>query len=225
MPPYRPRQVGQRSVCHQLARPRPRVARRTRRPAQPPDQHRPEALRGRRVSAQHESSAPHLASEMWEKPATTRTRWAWLVGTFFGIGWLKPGPGTYASVAAAAIWFVAAHTMRVGQHGLALATAVAALLATAIGIPAATRVAREAGREDPGFVVIDEVAGQWIALIAIRPDVTHALLALALFRLFDIWKPWPVRRLEELHGGAGIMLDDVAAGVLALACGLLIARW
>ncbi len=109
--------------------------------------------------------------------------------------------------------------------GMAAATAVAALAATAVGIPAATIVAREAGREDPGFVVIDEVAGQWIALIAIRPDVLHAVLALALFRLFDIWKPWPVRNLERLPDGTGIMLDDVAAGALALLVGLAIARW
>jgi phosphatidylglycerophosphatase A len=108
---------------------------------------------------------------------------------------------------------------------LAVGTAMAALAATLIGIPAATIVAREAGREDPGFVVIDEVAGQWIALIAARPDWQHAVLALVLFRLFDIWKPWPIRRLEALPAGTGIMLDDVAAGALALACGLLLARW
>jgi len=162
---------------------------------------------------------------MWEKPATTRTRWAWLVSTFFGIGWLKPGPGTYASVAATAIWFLAAHIAHLSLTSFAIATAVAALAVTAIGIPAATIVEREAGREDPGFVVIDEVAGQWIALIAIRPDALHMVLALLLFRFFDITKPWPVRKLERLHGGTGIMLDDVAASILALACGLLIARW
>jgi phosphatidylglycerophosphatase A len=102
---------------------------------------------------------------------------------------------------------------------------VAALVATLVGIPAATIVARESGREDPGFVVIDEVAGQWITLIGMRADWRHAVLALALFRLFDIWKPWPVRRLEELPEGTGIMLDDVAAGVLALAAGLALTRW
>jgi phosphatidylglycerophosphatase A len=154
-----------------------------------------------------------------------RTPWAWLAGTFFGIGWLKPGPGTYASVAATAIWFLAAHTTHISLTGFAIASAVAALAVTAIGIPAATIVEREAGREDPGFVVIDEVAGQWIALIAIRPDALHTILALVLFRLFDITKPWPMRKLERLHGGTGIMLDDVAAGILALLCGLLIARW
>jgi phosphatidylglycerophosphatase A len=152
-----------------------------------------------------------------------KTRWAWVVGTWFGAGLLKPGPGTYGSVAAMLLWVAAAHVW----HGVGLmtATAIAAVVATLVGIPAATIVAREAGREDPGFVVVDEVAGQWIALIAVRADWRHALLALLLFRLFDIWKPWPIRRLEALPEGTGIMLDDVAAGVLALVCGLLLARW
>ncbi len=94
-----------------------------------------------------------------------------------------------------------------------------------VGIPAATIVARESGHKDPGYVVIDEVAGQWIALIGTRPDWPHAVLALLFFRVFDIWKPWPIRRLEALPEGTGIMLDDVAAGVLALALGFALARW
>jgi phosphatidylglycerophosphatase A len=154
-----------------------------------------------------------------------KTRWAWAVATWFGAGLLKPGPGTYGSVAAMLLWMAAAHGFHAGAVALALGTAAAALAATLIGIPAATIVAREAGREDPGFVVVDEVAGQWIALIAMRPDWTHAVLALVLFRLFDIWKPWPIRKLEALPEGTGIMLDDVAAGALALTVGLLLARW
>lgn len=154
-----------------------------------------------------------------------KTRWAWAVATWFGAGLLKPGPGTYGSVAAMLLWMAAAHGFHAGAVALALGTAAAALAATLIGIPAATIVAREAGREDPGFVVVDEVAGQWIALIAMRPDWTHAVLALVLFRLFDIWKPWPIRKLEALPEGIGIMLDDVAAGALALTVGLLLARW
>jgi phosphatidylglycerophosphatase A len=147
------------------------------------------------------------------------------VATWFGAGLLKPGPGTYGSVAAMLLWMAAAHGFHADAVALALGTAAAALAATLIGIPAATIVAREAGREDPGFVVVDEVAGQWIALIAMRPDWTHAVLALVLFRLFDIWKPWPIRKLEALPEGIGIMLDDVAAGALALTVGLLLARW
>jgi phosphatidylglycerophosphatase A len=154
-----------------------------------------------------------------------KTRWAWILATWFGAGRMKPGPGTYGSAAALLLWYCAAHLFHPQPLALAIATAVAALLITLIGIPASTIVARESGRQDPGFVVIDEVAGQWIALIAVRPDWQHATLALLLFRLFDIWKPWPIRSLEALPEGAGIMLDDVAAGVLALACGLALARW
>jgi phosphatidylglycerophosphatase A len=157
--------------------------------------------------------------------AAKRTRWAWVVGTWFGAGLLKPGPGTFGSVAAVLLWFGAAHGFQLGWGMLAGVTAVAALLATLIGIPASTIVAHESGREDPGFVVVDEVAGQWIALIGMRPDWRHTLLALLLFRLFDIWKPWPIRRLEALPAGTGIMLDDVAAGALALACGLILSHW
>src|SRR5205807_1411040 len=77
---------------------------------------------------------------------------------------------------------------------LAIGTAVTAIIATLVGIPAATLVAHESGREDPGHVVIDEVAGQLIALIAIPADWRHAALSLLLFRLFDIFKPPPIRR-------------------------------
>jgi len=152
-----------------------------------------------------------------------RTAWAWAVATFFGAGLLRPGPGTYGSAAALLLWVGAAHLW----HGtpLAVGTALAALATALVGIPAATIVARESGHKDPGYVVIDEVAGQWIALIGTRPDWPHAVLALLFFRLFDIWKPWPIRRLEALPDGTGIMLDDVAAGVLALALGLALARW
>jgi phosphatidylglycerophosphatase A len=159
-------------------------------------------------------------------PASARkTRWAWVLATWFGTGRMKPGPGTYGSVTAVLLWYAAAHLFLPGWLVLTLATAVAALLITLIGIPASTIVTRESGRQDPGFVVIDEVAGQWIALIAVRPDWQHAAIALLLFRLFDIWKPWPIRKLEALPEGTGIMLDDVAAGALALAVGLVLSRW
>jgi len=77
-------------------------------------------------------------------------------------------------------------------------------------------VARESGDNDPGFVVIDEVAGQMIALIAVPLDWKYLLAGFILFRSFDIVKPFPLRRLERLPGGTGIMLDDVGAGLYAL---------
>jgi len=156
-------------------------------------------------------------------PAEKKTRWAWLAGTFFGAGLLKPGPGTYGSAAALVLWLTAAQTLHPAH--LPLYTAFAAIAATLIGIPAATIVARESGREDPGHVVIDEVAGQLFALIFCPPDWAHAILAFILFRLFDILKPPPIRQLERLPAGTGIMLDDVAAGLFALAVVQIIHLW
>jgi phosphatidylglycerophosphatase A len=150
------------------------------------------------------------------------TLWAWTVSTFFGTGYLKPGPGTYGSIFAVLLWFAAANIFAPTRTTLAIATALAAILITLIGIPASTITAREFSRKDPGFVVIDEVAGQLFALILATPDWHHAALDLLLFRLFDIWKPWPIRRLESLPAGTGIMLDDVAAGLLALLTALLL---
>lgn len=154
-----------------------------------------------------------------------KTPWAWTLGTFFGCGLLRPGPGTYGSIAALLLWYAAAHIFRPSPLVLAIGTAIAALVVTLIGIPSATIVARESGRKDPGHVVIDEAAGQLIALILAKPDWKHAVLALVLFRLFDIFKPWPIRRLERLPDGTGIMLDDVAAGLLALVCILIQRIW
>ena len=150
------------------------------------------------------------------------TTWAWLTATFFGVGHLRPGPGTYGSVAAALLWFGAAHVLHPTPLLLTLGTLITAALITAVGIPAATVVARESAREDPQYVVIDEVAGQLLALTLTRPDWRHAALALLLFRLFDILKPPPIRSLEQLPEGTGIMLDDLAAGLFALLTALLL---
>jgi len=141
--------------------------------------------------------------------------WATLVATFFGLGRLRPGPGTWASAAAALIWFELAKRIPPGSQWAVLAGLAA--IAIVIGIPAATRVARAYGVKDPQFVVIDEVAGQWIALL-FAPRTWKTLLAgFILFRVFDIVKPPPVRQLERLPEGTGIVVDDVAAGVYALA--------
>ncbi|MGD0735830.1 MAG: phosphatidylglycerophosphatase A [Terracidiphilus sp.] len=145
-----------------------------------------------------------------------KTTWAWTVATFFGAGLGKPGPGTWGSVAAYLLWalfaWFAHPTPLILLYGLFLLIAFALVL----GIPASTIVARESGRKDPQFVVIDEVAGQWIALLFCPPDWRYGLISLVLFRLFDITKPFPIRRIENLPEGWGIVLDDVAAGLYAL---------
>lgn len=147
-----------------------------------------------------------------------RTGWAWALATFFGTGFLRPGPGTWGSAAGLFLWLAAAHWLHPSPAHLTIATAVAALVAVLVGIPASTLVAREAATEDPGFVVLDEVAGQWIALIAAASaHPWEWLTAFLLFRVFDILKPSPARQFDRMHGGFGIMMDDVAAGVYALA--------
>jgi phosphatidylglycerophosphatase A len=93
---------------------------------------------------------------------------------------------------------------------------VLSLVVIAIGIPAATAVARFSGKKDPQWVVIDETAGQLIALIGVPLAWKSFLAGLILFRFFDILKPPPVRQLERLPEGVGIVIDDVAAGLYAL---------
>jgi phosphatidylglycerophosphatase A len=141
-------------------------------------------------------------------------RWARVVATFCGIGYLRPGPGTWASAATVALWSLFAHLISSGIR--APAAMMAAALAAAIGIPAGTRVARASGEEDPSVVVIDEVAGQMIALVGAPLSWKSLLASLILFRAFDIMKPPPLRRLERIPEGTGIMLDDVGAGLYAL---------
>ncbi len=141
--------------------------------------------------------------------------WATTVATLSGIGRLHPGPGTWSSATTVLLWAALAYALR---PGLRTPIAIAlALFVTLIGIPAATQVARASATKDPQFVVIDEVAGQLIALIAVPLAWNTFLVGFILFRIFDIVKPPPVRQLERLPEGAGIVLDDVAAGLYALA--------
>jgi phosphatidylglycerophosphatase A len=156
-----------------------------------------------------------IAGTSTERAITKASGWAWIVGTFFGTGFGRPGPGTWASVATTLLWGALARYADASLLPLlAIATAIGV---TAIGIPAATRVARALGNGDPSQVVIDEVAGQMIAFIAVPLNWRCLLAGLILFRVFDITKPFPIRRLERLPEGTGIMLDDVGAGLYALA--------
>ena len=152
------------------------------------------------------AAAPNIASK--------HTRWAWLTATFMGIGAMRPGPGTWASAETTVLWYaIASHMPAEFRTGAAIAIVIAVC---AIGIPASTIVERESGRHDPGFVVIDEVAGQMLALVAVPLRWKTLLVSFILFRVFDVIKPPPVRRLESLGGGTGIVLDDIGAGLYAL---------
>ena len=158
---------------------------------------------------------PAVATDVTAEP-DRRPRaplWATLVATFCGIGRLHPGPGTWASAVTVILWAAIAYALPQSLRA-PVALGLAALV-TLAGIPAATRVAYAATIKDPQFVVIDEVAGQLIALIAVPLAWKTFLAGFILFRAFDILKPPPVRQLERLPEGTGIVLDDVAAGIFA----------
>jgi phosphatidylglycerophosphatase A len=138
------------------------------------------------------------------------TRAALLVATCFGCGHFPWGPGTVGSLAAIGIAAALHAYAGLGRWSLLALTVVLAPVA----VWASTRAARILEREDPGQVVIDEVLGQWITLLgAAAFNWKSFTLGLVLFRLFDIWKPWPVRYFERLPEGVGIVADDLAAGV------------
>jgi len=140
--------------------------------------------------------------------------WARMTATFFGIGRLRPGPGTWASLATALLWWLLERSIVPGWQWMA--AVLLAGTAICLGIPAATKVARAAATKDPQIVVIDEVAGQLLAFVGVPISWKSLLLGFILFRGFDIVKPPPVRQLEQLPEGLGIVMDDVAAGLYAL---------
>ncbi|MDX2150152.1 MAG: phosphatidylglycerophosphatase A [Bryobacteraceae bacterium] len=139
----------------------------------------------------------------------TASRPAWLLATWFGCGMAPKAPGTAGAAGALAVvpvWMV------LGLHPGWLLVLAGAMTWPAIAASAA--MVRWTGRKDPQIVVVDEVLGVWVTLAAAPALNWQAVLAaFALFRVFDIWKPWPVRQLERLPGGTGIVADDLAAGV------------
>jgi phosphatidylglycerophosphatase A len=134
-----------------------------------------------------------------------------LIATGFGIGRLPWAPGTWGSLAALpCAWIIS----EIGGIG---ALAAAATIVFALGWWAAAWVAETSGQHDPGFIVIDEVAAQWLTALAVPRDWRWFAAAFLLFRIFDIFKPWPIRAIERrVAGGLGIMLDDVMAALYAL---------
>lgn len=129
-----------------------------------------------------------------------------ILATWFGCGYSPVAPGTVGAAAAVVIAYLLGWDR--------VTNGIAGVLVGLIGIVAATLEAQSSGRKDPGHVVIDEVAGQWITLAgATAFNWKSYLIGFLLFRLFDIWKPAPVRQLERLPTGTGIIADDLMAGV------------
>ncbi len=145
------------------------------------------------------------------KPALKLSHPACLLATWFGSGLLRPASGTWGSAAALPFaWIILSVT---GAWGLLLA----ALAIFAVGCWAAELYERADSAKDPGAVVIDEVAGQWLVLVAAPLEPVYFLAGFVLFRIFDVLKPWPASWADRnLKGGLGIMLDDIFAALYAL---------
>lgn len=144
---------------------------------------------------------------------------ATLIATWFGSGLIAPAPGTWGSLAALPFAFA----LQWWGGWMALAIGAAAIFLAgwwAIGV-----YLRDVEESDPGRVVADEVFGQWLALLPAALDPLHYAVAFALFRLFDIWKPWPASWVDrQVHAPLGIMLDDGVAGLYA-AAGIMALRY
>lgn len=128
------------------------------------------------------------------------------------IGMIPGMPGTYASLATTLVYYL---IYRISFRIFPELHLSVICLITAVGVFTSARVSRSLGQEDPSVVVIDEVSGQLTALLFLPINVYNLVAGTCLFRLFDIWKPYPIRRLEPLKNGVGIMADDLMAGVYA----------
>ena len=134
-----------------------------------------------------------------------------LIATWFGAGRLRPAPGTIGTLAA--IPFGYALNLLLGPIGLALA----AVLLCGIGTMAANYYGKKSGTVDDQSIVVDEVVGLWIAAIPAGTNMAPWIAAFLLFRLFDIWKPWPASFFDNRSkNGFDVMMDDVVAGIYAL---------
>lgn len=131
------------------------------------------------------------------------------IATFLGIGKIPLAPGTWASLAAAPLFYTL-----IDYPLIHLGTLVAVYF---LGVYATGAYAKEIGDADPSSAVMDEVLGMGVAMWAIPRQWPFVLMAFILFRLFDIWKPYPIHRVEKLPGGWGVMTDDLVAGIYALA--------
>ncbi|WP_374635410.1 phosphatidylglycerophosphatase A [Paracoccus sp. (in: a-proteobacteria)] len=151
-----------------------------------------------------------------------------MITTFFGIGMLRPAPGTWGSAAAVLLGIV------IAQAGAGWFLPIATVLAAALGFWAVPQAIAGSADKDPSEIVIDEVAGQWLAMcFTVIPLWRHGVSILdawpafvvpfLLFRLFDIWKPWLVGRADRRGDAVGVMLDDLWAGLFAGICSVILA--
>jgi phosphatidylglycerophosphatase A len=133
------------------------------------------------------------------------------IASFFGLGFFPVAPGTLASLAVILLYKFLIYTL-----GLTCVVILLSLLLI-LGVAAAASYSSELKKTDPRQIVIDEAAGQLLVLLAVSPNWTLLMIGFLFFRFFDIVKPFPIRKLEGLPGGWGIMADDIAASLMAKA--------
>ena len=134
----------------------------------------------------------------------------WL--SLFGIGYLKPGPGTWGSIASTIFWWFSLSSM--GMVSQLLIFFIFTLASTLV----CSNFLRNSGLGDESWIVVDEFAAMLLILAFLPRDVFLVLFSLLMFRLFDIWKPWLVGLVDrKIHGGVGVMLDDLIAALFVLA--------
>jgi phosphatidylglycerophosphatase A len=160
------------------------------------------------------------SSPIEKKSITATGRAGYLIAAGLGAGFTPIAPGT-AGAAEGVLIFIAIHALNLERASSILVLAIVNVVLFALGVWASNRACEITGLEDPRLVVIDEVSGQLIALtpVALLPSfsIPAVVLGFFLFRLFDIFKPYPIRKLELLPGGLGVMADDALAGVYAAA--------
>jgi phosphatidylglycerophosphatase A len=187
---------------------------------------------------------------MSETPSVKAPRWAWWIATGFGSGWIRPAPGTWGSLAGLLAWclllalgpmpfvnWCSLHTQHphllLYRHLMEIPFLLAIGGLTWLGVRASERVVRETGLKDPGYIVVDEWVGMWLALWPMRWDIVLVAgqafsrtgqlrlmmllgIPFLLFRILDIWKPWPVNPLQDLPEGQGVVADDLVAGLYCI---------
>jgi phosphatidylglycerophosphatase A len=132
------------------------------------------------------------------------------IATCFKVGYLPLAPGTWGSAFAILLWWVLLKDLNAYVFGVII------IIFLLIGIVVSNIIIDQSGNHDPSYIIIDELVGQWLALLFLPEGFFNIAIAFILFRFFDIIKPWPIRLIEKLPKGLGVMSDDLTAGLITL---------
>ena len=133
-----------------------------------------------------------------------------MIASLCYVGFIPGMPGTYGSIITAVVFYL---LYSMGRHVVPGYHLGAVCLITLVGVLVSAEIGRSTGQEDPSYIIIDEAAGQLLTFLLVPVTGWNILLGILAFRTFDIWKPYPIRKLESLGKGVGVMADDLLAGV------------